>query len=91
MIEYDITKIKQTVAEYCRNNYPKRFIFKNNDDVYEVQKFYINENSNVKTVFTLKKDGEILDVFSLYECKNSNLFANNYLCLSIDNVIKEDF
>lgn len=82
---------KQTVAEYCRNKSPKRFIFKNNDDVYEVQKFYINVNSHVKIVFTLKKDDEILNVFSLYECENSNLFANDYLCLSIDDVIKEDF
>ena len=83
-------KKKQTVAEYCKNNFPKRFKFKNNGDVYEVQKFYINVNSHVKIVFTLQKDEKILNVISLYECEHPELFANNYLTMSIDEVIKED-
>ena len=77
----------QSIAEIIIR---KDLYLKNNDDVYEVQKFYINVNSNVKIVFTLKKDDEILNIFSLYECENSNLFANDYLELSIDEVIKED-
>ena len=82
--------IKQTVAEYCKKNVPKRFRFKNNNELYEVEKFYINVESHVKMVFVLKKDAVILNIFTLYECENSNLFANEYLHLSIDKVIKED-
>lgn len=105
MIHYDITEIysdsgedinvrlkrkKQTFAEYCKKNLPKKFKFKNNDNVYEAEKFYINVNRDVKIVFVLKKNDKTLNVFSLYECEHPELFGIDYLNLRIDEVIKED-
>lgn len=82
---------KQTFAEYCGRNIPKKFKFKNNDNVYEAEKFLINVDRVVKTVFVLKKNDITLNVFSLYECRHSELFGNYYLDLRIDEVIKEDY
>lgn len=82
---------KKIFAEYCRNNFPKKFKFKSHNKVYEAEKFYINVDGHVKVVFVLKEDDVILNIFSLYECEHPELFANDYLNLSIDEVIKEDY
>lgn len=84
-------KKKQIFAEYCRKNFPKKFKFKSYNKVYEAERFYINVNGSVKIVFALKKDGVILNISSLYECEHPELFANDYLNLSIDEVIKEEY
>ena len=59
--------------------------------MYEAEKFLINVDRVVKTVFVLKKNDITLNVFSLYECRHSELFGNYYLDLRIDEVIKEDY
>ena len=91
LIKLSIEK-KETISKYCKYHLPKYLKFKSKNDVYELEKFYvaINVCGPVMPVFVLKKDGEILEVTSLYECEHSDLFYNKYLDMFIDEIIKED-
>lgn len=82
---------KETFAKYCRTKFPKRFKFKNDNELYEVEKFYINLGGTIKIVFILKKYGVILNVYSLYECEHLENFKTKYLDMTIDEIIEEDF
>lgn len=79
---------KKTLAEYCRRNFPNEIEFKSGNEVYNVEKFYINVNNSVKMVFVIRKNNMILSVISLYECEHSDCFANEYLNMSIDEIIR---
>lgn len=81
---------RQSLAEYCRNRFPYSSEIKSGDQVYNVAKFYINIGEGIKVVFVIRKDYEILNVFSLYECKHPDLFSNEILNMKIDEIIKED-
>ena len=81
-------KKKEILAKYCKNNFPREMEFKSGDEVYKVRKHYVNINGSGRVVFTLQKGENILNVMSLYECENPELFANDYLTMSVDEVIK---
>lgn len=88
-IELSIERKKRTIAEYCRNNIPKKIEFKHDKELYELEKFYINVDSHVEIVYAFKKYGKILELISIYECENPNLFVNKTLHMNIDEIIKE--
>ena len=65
--------------------------FKDADgDTYEIRRKYANIDGHVKSVYILQDlDGDIVDVFGLYELQHPESFGNSRLNLTISRIIKE--
>lgn len=82
--------LKLTLGKYLFHNMKERMIFKHNGKRFVVEKFFVNVDGEPKAVFAIKKGDKIVDVVSVYEIANMELFTNDYLKLSIDEIIEED-
>lgn len=84
-------KKRQTLADYISNKQPTCLTFKDADgDTYEIRHKYANIDGHVKSVYILQDlDGDIVDVFGLYELQHPERFGNSRLNLTISRIIKE--